>query len=415
MQQIVALSLAFAAAALSLLAASDEGQSVSPFGWPAVVVVHALATLPLAVVAARVACAVWPLLRHRWAVVLLLPVGLLLAWWTVQHGAALGPRLAQHDVGSLARTAFCILWPLALQLPWTLLAQQHGSERSAPSDWQPRRELGLSAAAVAIAVILPSAYVDDVFRRRTVEVRDTLAQGQLVKAVGLLKRLEQIGASQAMLSVDQRLLRPADALDACRQKVTSQRAKLKALERRQPADQLQADQRQIEMAEIHRSLGKYDAARNALADLANRHPQAAELMAFIHRDQQQWVQSARWFRRAARPLSGADSAQGELRETRRLDDLAYVLRAQRKFREIETLYIEAIDRVPRQEAHFRFRLGTHYQWVGRPLEARRQWQTAARLDPARFAKPADDAVLGELNSYTPGCLLGPLHAQRGTD
>ena len=54
MQQIIALSLAFAAATLSLLDAGDSDQTIAPFGWPAVVVVYALATLPLAVVVSTV-------------------------------------------------------------------------------------------------------------------------------------------------------------------------------------------------------------------------------------------------------------------------------------------------------------------------------------------------------------------------
>ncbi|MCH8923307.1 MAG: tetratricopeptide repeat protein [Planctomycetes bacterium] len=400
MQQIIALSLAFAAASLSLVLAGS-GKTIAPFGWPAVIVVHALATLPLAAAAAHGACALWPVLRYRWAVVLLVPVGLLLGWLTFQYGGSLGPRLRQHEVGSLLRMAIRMLWPLALQLPWTLLALQRGGEmkeaQPEPPELKPRRVLGLSMAAVAIAVVLPNVYVDDVVGRRMREVDDTLQDGQLAKAVKLLERLEHFGASQALLSVEQQ--------------VTMKQNRLKDLIMQQPADPRQADERHFEMAQIYRSLGQYGAARIALDDLPDRYPPAAELMAIIYRDHQQWEESARWFRRATRPLTRVSSDEEIIYEVRRLDSLAYVLRAQRKYGRIEKMYNDAIERLPPQEAYFRFQLGRHYELVGRPIEARRQWEEAARIDPEQFQQPVEAAIAGELNSPTPGCLLGPLRSQ----
>ena len=396
MQKIIALSLAFAAAALSLLLAGGA-KTIAPFGWSAVIVVHALATLPLAVAAAHGACALWPMLRHRWAIVLFVPAGLMLAWLTLKYGSATGARLRQQEVGGLLQMAIRILWPLALQLPWTLLALQRGEEDPQPREWQPRRLLGLSIAAVAIAVVLPNMYVDDVVRRRIREVDATVEDGQLVKATQLLEPLEHFGAAQLMRFVEQQ--------------VTIQQDRLKELDRQRPANPRQADERQLEMAKIYRSLGQYDAARNALDDLPNRYPAAAELMAIIYRDHQQWEESALWFRRAVGPLAKVASEEEALYEVGRLDNLAYVLRAQRKYGQIETMYVEAIERLPQREAHFHFQLGLHYELVGRPLAARRQWEEAARLDPALFQDEVDKAITGELNSHTPGCLLGPLRSR----
>lgn len=399
MQQIIALSLAFAAA-LSLVLAGGE-QTIAPFGWRVVIVVHALATLPLAVAAAHGVCALWPVLRHRWAVVLFVPAGFLLAWLTLKYGSATGARLRQQEIGSLLRMAIRVLWPLALQLPWTLLALQRGEEMKGqqpePTEFKPRRMLGLSIAAIAIAVVLPSIYVDDLVRRRTREVDATLKDGQLAKATELLEPLEHFGASQAMRYVEQQ--------------VTIKQDRLRELDRKRPANPRHADERQLERAKIYRSLGQYDAARLALDDLPERYPAAAELMAIISRDHQQWDESALWFRRAVRPLIASAAEEEVLYEVGRLDNLAYVLRAQRKYRQIETMYVEAIERLPQQEDHFRFQLGLHYRLVGRPLEARRQWEEAARLDPAQFQDRVDKEIAGEMNLRTPGCLLGPLRSQ----
>ena len=401
MQRIIALLPAFVAASLSLVFAGGE-TTVAPFGWSAVIVVYVRATLPLAVVAAHGACALWPGLRHRGAIMLLVPCGLLLGWLTLQYGGSLGPSLKQQqEVGGAVRMVIRILWPFALQLPWTLLALQRGGEmkedQPKPPEFNPLRALGLTVAALAIALVLPNVYVDDVVGRRMREVDDTLQDGQLAKAVKLLERLEHFGASQALLSVEQQ--------------VTMKQNRLKDLIMQQPADPRQADERHFEMAQIYRSLGQYGAARIALDDLPDRYPPAAELMAIIYRDHQQWEESARWFRRATRPLTRVSSDEEIIYEVRRLDSLAYVLRAQRKYGRIEKMYNDAIERLPPQEAYFRFQLGRHYELVGRPIEARRQWEEAARIDPEQFQQPVEAAIAGELNSPTPGCLLGPLRSQ----
>ena len=405
MQPIIALLLAFAAAVLSLLLAGG-GKTVAPFGWSAVIVVCALATLPLAVVAARGACVLWPVLRHRWAVVLLVPLGLLLGWLTLQYGGSLGPRLRQQEVGGLLRMAIRIFWPLALQLPWALLALQRGGEGSEPRELKPRRALGLSTAAVAIAVVLPNIYLDDVVRRRIDEVNATLRQGRLAEAVASLEPICQVGASQALVFVveGRSLARPIEARRYWEEQIDELVAQVARLRREESTP---AARYTIALAQ--RALGDVAGARRELSDLAEHDAAAALLLAQTYYDEQDWSGAERRYRRAAQ-LAEDHEQPSQLRIA--YDALAAVAGQQRRFHEAEAVYLRAIEQLPDEEAHFRFELGRHYKNVGRPLEARRQWESAARLDPAQFQKLVEAAIAGELNSLTPGCLLGPLRSER---
>ena len=401
MQQIIALSLAFAAAALSLVLAGGE-QTIAPFGWSAVILVHALATLPLAVIAAHAACALWPVLRQRWAVVLFVPAGLLLGWLTFHYGGSFAARLRQQEVGGLLLMVVRILWLLALQLPWTLLALQRREEQHEPRELKPRRMAGLSMVAVAIAVVLPRMYLDDVVRRRIDEVNAALGQGRLVQALESLEPICDVGASHQRVRVVEggSLVRPIEARQYWAEQIEALVAEVARLRREKPTA---ATQYQIALSQ--RALGDVEGARAELSDLAEHDAAAALLMAQTYYDERDWSEAQRRYRQAAR-LAETHEQPSHLRTA--YDALAAVAGQQRKFHEAEAVYLRAIEQLPDAEAHFRFQLGLHYQLVGRPLEARRQWEEAAKIDPARFQGEVDKAITGELNSYTPGCLLGPL-------
>jgi tetratricopeptide (TPR) repeat protein len=401
MQKNIALSLAFAVATLSLLLAGGQ-RAVAPFGWSAVIVACALATLPLTVAAASGACALWPVLRHRGAVVLLAPAGLLLGWLTFQYGGSLGPRLEQQEVGSLLRMVIRLLWPLTLQLPWALLAFRCGEEPTEPTELRPGRAIGLTVAAMAIAVVLPNMYLDDMARRRIDDVNVAIGQGRLAKAAAALEPICEAGAWHQRVNTSEPglKLRPTDARRYWEEQLDLLKKEVTSLRRTEPTP---ATQRAIALAE--RALGDIAAARREISDLADRDSAAALLMAQTYHDERNWSETERWCRRAV-DLAETHEQPAQLRPA--FDALAAVSSQQRRFQEAEAVYLRAIDELPQAEAHFRFQLGRHYELVGRPLAARGQWEEAARLDPAQYRELVDAAIAGELNSPTPGCLLGPL-------
>ena len=151
-------AFALAASLGALLSAEDSSQReiglrLAPFVTIPVIVVHALAALPLSLLVAR-----------RWA--WLAPasvsfvVGVTVIAVTLASGSQVGPWLDEESAGFLKRALIRTGWCFMLQLPWCLLAfrlQTDFTEASVANDeGYPVWEVLLS---LALAIAIPALYV----------------------------------------------------------------------------------------------------------------------------------------------------------------------------------------------------------------------------------------------------------------
>jgi hypothetical protein len=409
---LVGLALAVVVPGLALAAAAGPehrslGLAVAPFGWPRLLVVHLLATLPLSLLAAKKGSGAFfaphddappdtadaekaphPFLAWAgiWAA-----LGAGLAWATVAAGAAVGEGLDREQADFSVRLAVRVLWCLGLQLPWCLLGQCL-SVRAWPGG--PRRAEGVLALLLAVAP--PAVYAIGLIEAQTKKAGELLQGLRLTRARAIVAGLCDLGSAAALAGTPPPVLR--------REIVQAIRASTAALEH--PLPEPASAEARVERARLLAVLDRLDEAARLLEPLADTDPAAALLRAAVLQDQRRWEESSRCYRRALvllqeAPPSDPAALAGRVKA---YDGLAFNARGRKAYREAEVAYHEALERLPAARAHFHFQLGRHHQLGGRPGPALHHLRTAARLDPGRFAEPARP-LLDELTMHTPGCLL----------
>lgn len=107
-------------------------------------------------------------------------------------------------------------------------------------------------------------------------------------------------------------------------------------------------------------------------------------------------------------MLGSDkSVEAAAHRKRVIDGLAFNAREDHRPQDAERLYRSTIDELPAAEAaYFHFQLGRHYELAGRPHNALRELQTAARLSPAQFAGPVE-ALIDSMRLHSPACVIAP--------
>jgi len=282
------------------------------------------------------------------------------------------------------------------------------------------RQFGLLAAALAVAVVVPAVYVDHQVDNRIVkQLNEELLHRQfVVRAMNLLDELCELGITEPSIH-PLRLLKsestekvvfgrkdrvaPRYARDLLKQVEAHFREQVALREQRKPTKK-----DRLELAFLYFWLDQMQPAIDVLGELPRQDPRAARLLANIYQQQRQHDDSIAAFRRMIELLNVETGESDTRAKAEAYAGVANGYQALRQFDDAEAVYLEALVEVPGEAAFLRFHLGLHYQWVGRPLEARRQLETAADLDPDRFRGQVAAIFRNEMTELSPGCMLGPL-------
>lgn len=365
----------------------------APFGWWHVALVTSLLVWPICYFAGwRIAAGIGDAARQSASrtaagLAIALAIGTLLAVnplavWLEDAADGFASR-------AIARVALCVL----LELPWHVAAWL-----SVPAAARARKPpLGLVALAVVVAAVLPAAYVRDYAAKQTDALQSDLARNQILSAGSLSVALVDIGSPWPIGDEPARVWRDrtADRVAHLLERVQS------------PLGVNATHSARLQRAQELAMLKFWPQAREAIGPLARQYVDAAMLMAVIWQDQRDFVESDRYYRRALDLLdSGGDEAKLAQRR-RAIDGLAYNAREDRRPREAEQIYRSAIADLPESEAaYFHFQLGRHYELGGRPHDALAELQTAARLSPAQFSRPAA-SLSDSIRAASPACVLAP--------
>jgi hypothetical protein len=355
-----------------LFALPLEGGSAvlpAPFGWPALLAAHLLAGLPLALLLGRLAP------RGPVSTALLIAAGVLLASLTFLAGAAVGPILHQAGSGYSGRAVVRGLWCLLLQTPWCAAGWAFLTPRPVP------RLTWLLAAGM---LLVPLAYAVSLARDTSRQVEQLLDQGRPVRAIPLLDALCAVGLGRVDGETPERL----------RGRLLEQ---LQTMKSALPG---------VPVGERARLLAMLDRADESARLLAGQEdPSSQALLASIRQQQGRFDESNRLYHQALTRLGELPSSPVVRGNSRQIyDGLAFNAREQGRPQVAERLYLEALDQLPEEAAHFHFQLGRHYHLGGRPGEALHHLGESARLDTARYGEPVR-RLTGELRQQTPGCLL----------
>jgi len=366
------------------------GLTMAPFGRPRMLMVHLLASLPLALVLARAATG-----RLSTNEVEFWTVGWLVAGFFVALGAFLfAPAFGTlfTDAPFLARAGARSIWCLALELPWCLaLVRTIAARRSFVPGW-----IDL-ALAFAVSFGLPAVYALRVADDESKQLAELLERGRILKARASLEAIRDVGTGEPVGAAPLRELQKQ--LD--REIALSLELANRPLPRSASLD-LRLE-RELRLAMI----GQTEEAERKLRPLAASDLSAKRILALVLQEREGWDESCSLNREV---LEGyINQASGNAQALKMcvgcFDDLAYNARASGHFTTAEAVYFEALDRLPvSAAAHFHFRLGQQYYQAGRPASAIEQLRHASQLDPASYGKQASK-MIDELRRNTPACVL----------
>src|SRR5262249_15444295 len=154
----------------------------------------------------------------------------------------------------------------------------------------------------------------------------------------------------------------------------------------------------VERARLLATLSRLDEAAGQLEGLPEHDFAALALLGAVRQKQRRFAESNDAYRAALR------LAREEEEKRRAYDGLAFNAREQQDHAEADRLYLEALDRLPTQRAHFHHQLGRHHHQGNRPALALRHLREAAGLDADRFGA-SSRRLISDIEQGTPGCLL----------
>ncbi len=333
----------------------------------------------------------WIQPNRRW---LWIMVGLLVAGATVLIGRVVEAFVETVEAGYAARMATRVLWCVALQLPWCLLAQSPAATSSSNSPQF--STLGLLSLGFVTAVGVPVSFLAVFLEQQTGYAREYWEQQHVREAQRLVQRLCDIGSPHAFgerTVVDSGYQRTIP-VDPRRARLDLNRA-VEYLRGR--VEQLKSgpanDTTQMELAETYESLGEDENAEQVLRSLAERSPIAALKIAEIHLRQKRPESSRSWAEKALQLAQAAPSSDDQQRaslesiQLRAYDMLAVFAGEKADFEQAEGYLQEALERLPMHAAHIHDRLAKHYEFIGELKQARDHQQQAADLDPDRYLPP----------------------------
>jgi hypothetical protein len=374
-----------------------------PFGWNRVIVIHALAALPLS----------WALshglirckgLTEKWATALWFTAGVLTATLTVLFGNIVGQAVASAEPGYVCRLVFRTGWCVAIQVPWCSWGFAAASSvRGQPPSWH--TDTHRMAWAGLVAFGLPGSFLAIFVPQQVTRAVEQWRQERLRGAHEVVQRLFEIG-SQASLgdrgtSDDhgggaRKMVTPRVALTDLNQAI--QYVSLKAQEL---ASVEQTADVSLQRAALYRSLDKMVEAEEVLQIFAARVPTAALVLAQFHLEQDRDESCLRYaelaLRLARETRVDAVDAQAETLSDE-IQVQAYFLLAlfAGKTRDLalaERYLVEALEQIPSFSADIHAKLAKHYEFTGQLYRSREHQRMAAKLAPTKYHEPRHLAMM----------------------
>ena len=424
---IAASSGAFAVTVGFVLLAGGPGPdgadlwAPAPFAWLNVLVVHSLAALPLAWLAAgwiQSQSAGVDRGRQTSLAALGLLLAALVAAMAIHRTSTIDEALAgASPVGeSLIRFVARLLLCVTIAIPIWLAAGAWLSDLRLGVARPPR---WLVAWLLVGSISMTWTYEAHVVGEQWLETERLSSQAEITAARQQVERLLMLGAV-----VQERAPSPLGGVDSPSR---TSRWSDSNVELRQLRTQLLAAEQLLaarvaelrasaatpwevaELGQLLASLGRPAEAELALLRSAQTHPAPAAALAQLHQQQRHWVEASRWWLQVIElcrePASetAAEPDWAPLQHqllTESYERLAHHARELGAPAEAVRWYQQAIRALPEDEPAWRARLARHYQVVGRPADARREALAAHRLDPDAHPKPAG-ILQGVLTSGTP--------------
>lgn len=356
------------------------GLAVSPFGWPSLLVVHALAAVPAALLLARlVAARVHG--NNPGPVVLL---GLLAAGLGYLVVGELGAALADADTGFAVRTLVRTLFGVLLALPWCVAA-------CLPATADKVDPL-VALACVMVGVGLPAIQADRVAGQALTEAAGHVERDRLVRVVPLLAVAADVSPGRS----------PPGGTKATVRQV--QEAVAKDLKRLTALAELPPSRPSVEYGELLVKLDRLTEAEEYLGRLAEKNPVARLRLGECLQLQRRWAASDDALRSAvAEMLPKADRDHVRAWCAEGYDLLAESATARRDTAGREAVLWEALASLPQLAGYWHLQLGRHFRLSGRPFDALAAFAAAEEADPK--LTPQLDALRRDIRENTPGCLV----------
>ena len=366
------------------------GLTCAPFGWPIVMIVHMVASLPIGVVTSVGLVRPSNRVRRRTLMAVSILVGLAGVSAVLFWGESTAKVLEGWKAGFLARDIARAIIAYLLVLPWLIV----DSLRQGPDPRITATPAAFLAGAM-IALLPPLVYAKQMIESRSIELNANLRTGRLLKAKAILVGLSDLGAwrDAGAASPTQTLRELEGTLVRMEREVN----------RDLPAPA--APSKRLERAFLLIQLERLEEAEPILRSLSETTTDALLLLGAIYRDQARWSESERVYRQAVASIrTGAvrDRSDQE-RLTTAYDGLAEAARSGGRPEVAEQTYQEARRRLPARAGYFAFQLGRHYLSGGRPSDALTQLRQAVGLDPTLEAQVRPLILQAQVS--TPACLL----------
>ena len=410
-------AVAAAVSIAALLIAGDAvrqamGMPVAPFGWKRLIVVHAVAALPLSWMLASALQRQLPARTSLVEMILWITTGLAVAWATAAGGDIVGHVLDTVRGGSVTRLLVRAGWCAALETPWCLAAMAALPDATGPRHAALRLK-GLVPLALVVAVIVPLGYADRLIDEQTLLAKKHSGNRHLAKARNIVWRLCDVGSAMNLWELDAdgdgaiEEYPPPSAREVLENDLARLRKEIAALESAEPTGW-----QRIELAQNLVSVGELAEAQRVIEPLAVHDARAAVVLAQVYQQRKEWPESSRWFRRAlelarsgrARDWAGAKTS--EKIQVHAYNVLAHNARELDRYDVAEQHYFDALARLPSQRAYYHHQLGRHYEIWGRPVKAVEHFRKAFELDPQTYGEP-EGVTVKVLSAGTPVGIFRP--------
>ena len=425
-------ALVAASASIGVLAYSadgwraDEGIAASPFGWYRVMVVHALAALPLAWAIADTAAMRVPLLGQRRLVGVWIVLGVAAGLAGLAAGPFVGEALDTVGAGFVPRLVLRTCWCVALQVAWFLAARGLGST-SSESIRRPAAQLNLFALSLVVALAMPASYLDKLIDEQTKIATRHWGEDHFLRAWKITVRLCDLGSARGLGDSQGGDSQGGDSQGGDSQGADSQGAGMAAprVARRRLLKNVETARREIDrlegldrddrqrrlLAGLLAAVDRLEEAKAEIEPLAGRKAEAALTLARFLQEQRHWRQSNRHLlaaidlARADRSKDAAVLEENAKIQRRAYDALVFNERHRNRGATADRFYFEAIERLPDDAAYFHYGLGRHYELEGRPRLAVEHFEKAHALDRT-YERPAG-VLTRILSNNTPVGLFSP--------
>lgn len=375
--------------ALSLAAPaerSSHGLAVKPYGWPSLLVIHFLAVLPISLLIADLLKSA---LRIQNVVPFLL-VGFLMCGIAFVGIDPFGERLESLEVDFGLRIVIRTLVAIGLTIPFLVAARVGTPEL-------PRSKIAILVSLV-VAFLLPGIWAEKLIKENLSKVTNDISRGRLLRASHDLGGLTDLAPDRTFSTGSD-----SRTLSELKKMLAKDISKINERVVRAPKESAKWSEK-IEYVSDLIALDRLSEAERILLTLPNN-PVAQRRLSEVYQLQNRFAESDAVLKEFLKEgLTRLDKPNVKAACVEAFDALANNAAEQRDYPRVEAILKEAIQKIPSEEAHFRYELGLHYKMRNRPFDAQREWNEALRLNPS--LEPVIGPLLRNLKEHTPACLVG---------